>query len=155
MPTGFDCVGTPKVHVPLIREGVLTGTVQAATGHSVPPAWRFGADPIPSHLVLEPGALSDDDLARACGTGLMIQRVDYVRIVRARDTLVTGTTRDATCWIDNGRVVARLPQFRFTLRLLDLFNAVEAVGSRLERGETVFLESVVAPALLVSALPVA
>jgi predicted Zn-dependent protease len=85
---------------------------------------------------------------------LFIQRVDYVRVVHARETLVTGTTRDATCWIQHGRVVARLPQFRFTLRLADLFNSVEALGGRLERGEIVFMESIAAPAALVSTFPV-
>jgi len=48
---------------------------------------------------------------------LYIQRLDYVRVVQARETLVTGTTRDATLWIEAGKVVASVPQFRFTLRL--------------------------------------
>jgi predicted Zn-dependent protease len=127
---------------------------QSSTGHAAPPGWRFGADPCPSHLVLEPGTASEEDLIRACGTGLLIQRVDYVRVVHARETLVTGTTRDATYWIEGGRVVARLPWFRFTLRLVDLFGAVEALGNQLERGEMVFMESIAAPAALVSAFPV-
>lgn len=164
LPTGFDCEGTPKARVALLENGVLRGQVtdtltaarngSLSTGHAAPPGWRFGSDPCPSHLVLEPGGSRDDDLLRACGTGLLIQRVDYVRVVHAREALVTGTTRDATCWIDHGRVVARLPQFRFTLRLTDLFNAVEVVGNRLERGEMVFMESLAAPALLVNAFPV-
>ncbi len=90
----------------------------------------------------------------ACGTGLSIQRADYVRVVNSRQTLVTGTTRDATLWIEHGRIAARVPQFRFTLRLADLLGNVEVLGSRRERGDSVFMESVVAPAMLVSALPV-
>jgi predicted Zn-dependent protease len=167
MPTLFDCEGTPKARVPLLADGRLLGqvtdTVTArragfekaqSTGHAVPPGWRFGPDPCPSHLVLEPGRASEEDLLTACESGLLIQRVDYVRVVHARETLVTGTTRDATCWIQYGRVVARVPQFRFTLRLADLFNTVEELGTQLERGEMVFMESVAAPAALVSAFPV-
>lgn len=162
LPISFDCEGTPKARVPLLREGVLVGqctdTVTArrmgptsrSTGHATPLGWRFGVDPSPTHLVLEPGALSEDELLQACGSGLWIQRLDYVRVVNARQTLVTGTTRDATRWIEHGRVVARLPQFRLTLRLTDLFNSVEALGIRLERGEVVFMESIAAPAALVS-----
>jgi len=57
-------------------------------------------------------------------------------------------------WIEHGRIAARVLQFRFTLRLADLLGNVEVLGSRRERGDSVFMESVVAPATLVSALPV-
>jgi hypothetical protein len=49
---------------------------------------------------------------------------------------------------------ARAPQFRFTVRLSGLLGSIEAVGCRRERGDSVFMESVVAPAILVSAMPV-
>jgi predicted Zn-dependent protease len=164
LPTSFDSEGLLKRRVSLLQNGVLAGVVHDAetaqragtepTGHSAPPGWRFGADPIPSHLLMAPGSASDQDLLAACGTGLSIQRADYVRVVNSRQTLVTGTTRDATLWIERGRITARVPQFRFTLRLADLLGSIEAVGSRRERGDSVFMESVVAPAILVSALPV-
>ena len=164
LPTSFDSEGVLKRRVPLLDHGVLAGVVHDAetarragtqpTGHSAPPGWRFGADPIPSHLLMAAGSATDADLVAACGTGLSIQRLDYVRVVNARHTLVTGTTRDATRWIETGRIAARVPQFRFTVRLADLLGSVEAVGSHRERGDTVFMESVVAPAILVAAMPV-
>jgi predicted Zn-dependent protease len=166
LPTTFDCEGAPKQRVELVCQGVLRGLVHdspsataaglESTGHAVPPGWRFGADALPSHLLLAPGQASDADLIVACERGLFIQRVDYVRVVHARETLVTGSTRDATLWIERGRVVARVPQFRFTLRLADLFSAsrLVALGARRERGETPFMESVVAPGALVAAFPI-
>jgi len=166
LPTGYDSEGIQKRRVALLDHGVLAGVVHDAdtarraatwikpTGHSAPPGWRFGADPIPSHLLLAPGMASDDDLLVGCDTGLSIQRVDYVRVLNPKQTLVTGTTRDATLWLERGRIVARVPQFRFTLRLADLLNSVETVGANRERGDTVFMESVVAPAICVAALPV-
>jgi predicted Zn-dependent protease len=166
LPTTFDCEGAAKQRVELVRQGVLRGLVHdahsgaaaglASTGHAVPPAWRFGGDPLPSHLVLASGTASDGDLIAACERGLFIQRVDYVRVVHGRETLVTGSPRDATLWVDHGRVVARVPRFRFTLRLADLFSAdgLLALGERRERGETPFMESIVAPGALVSAFPV-
>ncbi|MBI2755621.1 MAG: TldD/PmbA family protein [Chloroflexi bacterium] len=163
LPTAFDTEGSPKRRVALIDRGHVAGMVHdrasaraagtCSTGHAVPPGWRFGAGPAPSHLVVEPGRLSDDDLLHSLGQGLFVQRVDYVRVVQPRITLVTGTTRDATLWVDGGRLAARVPQFRFTLRLDHLLASVRAVGTRRERGELVFLESIVAPALLVEAFP--
>ncbi len=166
LPTTFDCEGAPKQRVQLVRQGVLRGVVHDAhtgraaglpsTGHAVPPAWRFGAEPLPSHLLLAPGHASHAQLIEQCERGLFIQRVDYVRVVHGRETLVTGSPRDAVLWIEHGRVAARVPQFRFTLRLVDLFSesGLVALATRRERGETPFMESVVAPGALVSAFPV-
>ena len=99
-------------------------------------------------------AATDEELAAACDTGLSIQRVDYVRVVHPKRTLVTGSSRDATLWLEGGRAVARLPQFRFTLRLDELFSSLEAIGARRERGETAFMESVVAAGATTSSFPV-
>ncbi len=160
LPTGFDPEGVAKLPTQLIRAGTFCGVVHdrasaasagtASTGHATPPAWRFGAGPAASHLVVGAGSLDDDGLLAALGRGLVVQRVDYVRVVQARESLVTGTTRDATLWVDGGRVVARAPQFRFTVRLDDLLARVAALGAHREVSELVFMESVVTPALLVS-----
>ncbi len=154
LPTSFDCEGTSKQLVQLVERGVATGVVRRETGHAAPPAWRFGAEPSPSHLFLASGEADDAGLAAACDTGLAIQRVDYVRVVQPKQTLVTGSSRDATLWLERGHPVARLPQFRFTLRLDELFSSLEAIGARRERGETAFMESVVAPGAIASAFPV-
>ncbi len=154
LPTTFDCMGTPKERVRLIDRGIAAAVVTSETGHAVPPGWRFGGGPSPSHVFVAAGDASDDELRAACDTGIAVQRVDYVRMMHPKQMLVTGSSRDATLWLERGRAVARLPQFRFTLRLDELFSSIEAVGSRRERGETVFMESVVAPAVAVSAFPV-
>lgn len=157
LPTTFDCDGAPKRRVALLEAGVfrdVVGDDARSTGHAVPVGWRFGAGPAVSHLVLHPGDASDDALLRGCGDGVAVQRVDYVRVVNARLGIVTGTTRDATFLISGGRIVGRVPQFRFTLRLPELFGAVEQLGDRLERSDTPFCESVAVPAMLVSAFPV-
>jgi len=154
LPTTFDCAGTPKQRVPLVERGVPVGLVRPETGHAVPPAWRFGAGPSPSHLFLAAGTTLDDELGPALDTGLSIQRVDYIRVVHPKRTIVTGSSRDATLWVEGGRTVAHLPQFRFSLRLDELFSSLEAVGASSQRGETPFMESVVAPGAVTSAFPV-
>jgi predicted Zn-dependent protease len=164
LPTGFDCEGVAKRCVTLLAEGVPAGAVHDAasaratgaepTGHAVPPAWRFGGGPSVSHLVMAAGEASDEELLAACGAGLYVQRVDYLRVVQPRQLLASGSSRDGTLWVEDGRVVARLPQFRFTVRLDDVLRAVELVGARRERSEFPFLESVVAPGAVLSAFPV-
>ncbi|MCW3844132.1 metallopeptidase TldD-related protein, partial [Micromonospora yasonensis] len=164
LPSGFDPEGTPRRRTPLIDHGVLVGVVSdraraavtsgLSTGHAVPAGWRFGADPSPSHLLVAPGTASDAELLAACGPGLLVSRLDYLRVLHPKDTLVTGTTRDATCWVDHGRPVAWHPPVRLTFRMDEVLRAVLAVGRERERGETVFMESVVAPALLIDAGPI-
>jgi hypothetical protein len=43
------------------------------------------------------------------GTGLLVRRLDYVRVLHPRDTVVTSTTRAAAYLIDGGRLVTRHP----------------------------------------------
>lgn len=163
LPSGFDPEGSPRRRTPLIDKGSLVGVVSdleraavtggRSTGHAVPAGWRFGADPSPSHLLLEPGTATEDDLLAGLGAGLVVNRLDYLRVLHPKDTLVTGMTRDATYWAEDGRIVAWHPSVRLTFRMDEVLNAVLAVGTERQRGEQTFMESTVAPAILVDAGP--
>jgi predicted Zn-dependent protease len=163
LPSGFDVEGSPRVRTPLVTDGTLTGVVSnlehagvtggVSTGHGVPFGWRFGADPSPSHLFMAAGDASEEELLAGVGNGLLISRLDYLRVLHPKDTLVTGTTRDATYWVEDGKIVSWHPPVRFTFRMDEVLNAVLAVGSTRERGEQTFMESVTAPAVLVDAGP--
>jgi predicted Zn-dependent protease len=163
LPSGFDPEGTPKQRVPLLERGVVAGVVSnvawshvtggVSTGHGVPDGWRFGGDPAPSHLLLGAGDASEEQLVEACGDGLVISRLDYLRVLHPKETLVTGTTRDATYRIENGRIVAWYPRVRLTFRIDEVLAAIVGVGAERERGDIVFMESVVVPPLLVEAGP--
>ncbi len=164
LPAAFDCAGWPKRAVTLVEAGRPVGVVHDVrtatlagtdpTGHTAPPGWRFGSGPSPSHLIVSAGDDDPDDLLGILDDGLVIERVDYVRVVQPRQGLVTGTTRDGTLRVRGGRVVGPAPQFRFTVGLVDLFRSIEAVGSRREQGEAPFIDAVVAPAMVSSAFPV-
>jgi predicted Zn-dependent protease len=163
VPSLFDTTGTLRRRTPLIERGRLVGVVSdtryadetggVSTGHGVPLGWRFGADPAPSHLLLESGHATEDELLAQLGEGLVVSRLDYLRVLHPKDTLVTGTTRDGTFWAAGGRLVAWHPQVRLTFRMDAVLNAVMAVGRDRECGEQPFIESVVAPAILVDAGP--
>jgi len=164
LPAAFDCAGWPKRRVALVEAGRPVGVVHDArtaalagtqpTGHTAPPGWRFGSGPAVSHLMVSPGGDDADALLRRVDDGLLIERVDYVRVVQPRQGIVTGTTRDGTRRILGGRIVGPVPQFRFTIGLLDLFRSIEAVGSRREHGEAPFIDAVVAPAMVAAAFPI-
>ena len=161
--SGFDAEGNVRRRTPLIDRGVLTGVVSdrrraeltagVPTGHAVPDGWRFGGDPVPSHLLLDAGEASEDELLAECGSGLVVNRLDYLRVLHPKQTLVTGTTRDATYWAEDGKLVAWHPQLRFTFRMDEVLNAVLAVGAVREIGDQTFMDSVVVPSLLIDAGP--
>ncbi|GAB2646398.1 TldD/PmbA family protein [Kribbella swartbergensis] len=163
LPSGFDAEGNVRRRTQLIDHGVLTGVVSdrrraavtggVPTGHAVPDGWRFGGDPSPSNLLLDPGDSSDEELLAECGSGLVVNRLDYLRSLHPKQTLVTGTTRDGTYWAEGGELVAWHPQVRFTFRMVDVLNAVVAVGNTRECGDTTFMDSVVVPSLLIDAGP--
>jgi predicted Zn-dependent protease len=163
LPSGFDAEGNGRRRTTLVDRGVLTGLVSdrrraaltggVPTGHAVPDGWRFGGDPVPSHLLLAAGESTEDELLAECGSGLVVNRLDYLRVLHPKETLVTGTTRDATYWAEDGKLVAWHPQLRFTFRMDDVLNAVLAVGSTRERCDQTFMDSVVVPSLLIEAGP--
>jgi predicted Zn-dependent protease len=163
LPSGFDAEGNVRRRTPLIEDGVLVGLVSdrrragltggVPTGHAVPDGWRFGGDPVPSHLLFEAGTSTEDELLAECGSGLVMNRLDYLRVLHPKETLVTGTTRDATYWAEDGKLVGWHPQLRFTFRMEDVMNAIIGVGSTRERCDQTFMESVVVPSLLIDAGP--
>lgn len=163
LPSGFDAEGNVRQRTTLIERGVLTGVVSdqrragvtggVPTGHAVPDGWRFGGDPVPSHLLLEAGESTEDELLAECGSGLVVNRLDYLRVLHPKETLVTGTTRDATYWAEDGKLVAWHPQLRFTFRMDEVMNAILGVGSVRERCDQTFMESVVVLSLLIDAGP--
>lgn len=163
LPSAFDAEGVVRGRTPLIERGRVAGVVSnrefahvtggRSTGHGVPFGWRFGALPSPSHLLLAGGAATDDELLSACGDGLVVSRLDYLRVLHPKDTLVTGTTRDGTYLVRDGKIVAVHPPIRLTFRMDEVLRAVCAVGARREISEAPFIESVVVPGLVVGSGP--
>jgi PmbA protein len=138
-PRAFDFEGVPKAAFPLIVDGVAQGVVHdtrsaalagdgaRSTGHALAPGGDpFGA--VPTNLVLAGGDAADvAALAAPIERGIYVTRLWYLNVVHPRSTLVTGTTRDGTFLIEDGRITRPLRDVRITDAILRLLDATEAL----------------------------
>jgi predicted Zn-dependent protease len=139
LPHAFDFEGVPKQPLPLIQDGIARNVCHdlrsaklagaRTTGHAIQPGGSpHGA--IPTNLVLGGGGAADSaELAAPIERGLYVTRVWYVNPVHAKQTLLTGTTRDGTYLIEDGRVTRPVRDVRFTDSVLRILESTEALTS--------------------------
>jgi predicted Zn-dependent protease len=137
LPRAFDQEAIPKKPLPLIQDGVAhrvvhdlrsasrAGTV--TTGHAVAPGGSPDG-PVPTNLVLAGGGAADSaELAAPIERGLYVTRLWYVNPVHAKQTLLTGTSRDGTYLIEDGKITRPVRDVRFTDSVLRILEATEAL----------------------------
>ena len=143
LPKRIDFEGVAKQRVEIVSEGVARGVVwdrasaaragggQRSTGHALPAASRAWG-PFASALEVAPGdAPSPEALAEAVGDGIFVTRFHYLSVVSPREGIITGTTRDGTFRIRDGRLAEPLVNLRFTVSVPELLR--EVVGITRER----------------------
>jgi predicted Zn-dependent protease len=74
----------------------------------------------PQALCLAAGTLPEAEVLKALGTGLYISNLHYLNYSDRPHCRVTGMTRFACFWVENGELVAPLQVMRFDDDLLDL-----------------------------------
>jgi PmbA protein len=144
IPRAFDLEGTPKHRLHLVEDGVAGDAVAdlrsaarrgvTPTGHGTYPEspWGdFGASP--SNVLLTPGDASFDDLVRTVRDGVLVTRLNYVRVVHPARSIITGMTRDGTYRIRNGEVGPAIRNFRFTESVLATLGSIEQIGRATRR----------------------
>ena len=165
LPRAVDLEGVPKRPIPLIQDGVAHAVVHdirsaaragggaRSTGHATAPGGA-GFGPHPTNLVLIGGGAADEHaLAASIERGLYVTRFWYVNPVHAKQTLLTGMTRDGTFLIEDGRIGRPLRDVRFTDSVLRILEATEALSSAQRLVSTAdfygrrFATGVVCPAL--------
>jgi predicted Zn-dependent protease len=72
-----------------------------------------GANEGPESMDLAPGALAESDVLKALGTGLYISNLWYLNFSDRPAGRITGMTRFATFWVENGSIVAPVTPMRF------------------------------------------
>jgi predicted Zn-dependent protease len=84
----------------------------------------------PQNLVMAEGKLDEGSAMAALGTGLWISNLWYLNFSARSAARVTGMTRFASLWVENGVAVAPIKPMRFDDSLFDLLgDQLEAIGA--------------------------
>lgn len=86
------------------------------------------AVPGPSNIIMEGGTASVEDLIKSTERGILVSRLWYIRMVDQQTLLLTGLTRDGTFYIENGKIMYPVKNFRFNESPVIMLNNVEALG---------------------------
>ncbi len=130
----FDSEGMPKQKVMLIDRGVAAGVtydVQTArhegkqsTGHAGG-GW-YGV--VPSHMIMATGDMPVEQMISTTKRGVLVTRFHYTHCPDPMRVVATGTTRDGTFLIEDGQIVARLRNLRFTESILGAFGRISGIS---------------------------
>jgi predicted Zn-dependent protease len=133
-PFGGD--GIPTKRVVLAENGVAANLVYdrlTARKHHVEPTGHGGSGrsthgAYPSHIVMEGGGATVEDMIASTDRGVLITRFWYVRVVDPMKVIITGMTRDGTFWIEGGKIAYGIKNLRFNQSVLDMLNSVEMMS---------------------------
>ena len=133
----FDPEGTPKRRVTLVERGVAVGPVYDrwsakaagtnATGHAADPG-RYGHGGHAGTLVMAGGTATRQQLIGSARRGILITRFHYTNTPDPKRATMTGTTRDGTFLIEDGKITRALANVRYTMSALDLFAGIDLLG---------------------------
>jgi PmbA protein len=133
----FDVEGTPKQRVALVEAGVAKAVVHdrqsakwfdtRSTGHAADPR-RYSVGGHAGNLTMSGGDAKREQLIRAVKRGVLITRFHYTNTPDPKRATMTGTTRDGTFLIEDGRITRALANVRYTMSALDLFSGIELLG---------------------------
>lgn len=96
------------------------------------------AIPGPDAIIMEGGNKSLEELIAGTKKGVLVTRLWYIRDVDPQTLLLTGLTRDGTFYIENGKIMHPIKNFRFNESPVIMLNNLEELG-KVER--TVSVES--------------
>jgi PmbA protein len=137
LPFPFDMEGMPKRRVALVENGVVrTPMLDKAWADRlgmVPNAgaWQLGSPEHGAafHLSMAGGTSSREEMIASTKLGIWVTRFNYVNgLLEPKSALMTGTTRDGTFLIRDGKVAARLPNLRWTQSMVEAFANIEALS---------------------------
>jgi PmbA protein len=137
LPFPFDIEGLPKRRVAIVEGGVIrTPVLDKAwadrlglepTAH----AWQLGSPEHGAafHLVMAGGDSTREEMIASTKLGIWVTRFNYVNgLLEPKTALMTGTTRDGTFLIRDGKIAARLPNLRWTQSMTEAFSNIESLS---------------------------
>ncbi|MFD0793272.1 TldD/PmbA family protein [Mucilaginibacter litoreus] len=93
-------------------------------------AQKKGVQPLPGpgNIIMEGGDATLEDLIKSTERGILVSRLWYIRMVDPQSLLLTGLTRDGTFYIENGKIMFPVKNFRFNESPVIMLNNLEALG---------------------------
>ncbi len=70
---------------------------------------------------IKPGTLAEDQILKALGTGLYLSNLHYINWSDVQAARITGMTRYACFWVENGEIVGPIQDLRFDETLFNIF----------------------------------
>ncbi|WP_394779180.1 TldD/PmbA family protein [Undibacterium sp.] len=113
---GFQAKGFLKPPVtPLIQQGKLVGSMVSPRTAKEYGLASNGADDDESAnaMVMQPGSLEMDKVLAELGTGIYVSNLWYLNFSDRANCRITGMTRFATFWVEDGKIKAPLNVMRF------------------------------------------
>jgi len=133
---GFTAEGFARpAKVSLVERGLATGTLNSPRSAREYGAEANGASPweMPESLSLLPGTIRDAEAMKALGTGLWVSNLWYLNYSDRQACRMTGMTRFACLWVEDGEPVAPLGVMRFDDSFLRMFGeGLVGLGDRAE-----------------------
>ncbi len=137
----FDGEGTPKGDLRLVGDGVAESLCYdnytalkdgvESTGHALPKFARgffMRGFPMPVNQVVSPGDASVDEMIEDTRKGVYLTRLHYVNPIRRDKAVISGLTRDACWYIEDGEIKHPIKVMRFTDAIPRILGEIDAVG---------------------------
>ncbi len=84
--------------------------------------------PPPGNMIMEGGNMSLEDMIKGTKRGILVTRLWYIRAVDPQTLLYTGLTRDGTFYVENGKIMYPVKNFRFNESPVIMLNNLDALG---------------------------
>ncbi|MFP4457250.1 MAG: TldD/PmbA family protein [Clostridia bacterium] len=132
----FDDEGVMRKEVEIIKSGKANDVVydsMTAYKHDKQPTGHVGSynKPMPAFMIMPNGNKSKEELISQMDEGIIITRFHYTSCPEPYRVVATGTSRDGTLWVENGKITKRINNIRFTQSVLDTFSNVIEIGNDL------------------------
>jgi len=145
----YDGEGMPRQKVQLVENGVVKRLVYARataermkksehaaevgpvepTGHGFPLPNEMGEAPV--NLVFAPprDPRTVDQMIASTDRGILVTRLWYIREVDPYEKILTGMTRDGTFYVEDGKILGGVRNFRFNESLIHMLSNLEEMGT--------------------------
>ncbi|MFA5922806.1 MAG: metallopeptidase TldD-related protein [Methylococcaceae bacterium] len=124
----FNSLGElPRVEVPIIEKGLLKNLLVSSrsakeyglTSNAADPGGWFGEQLRSAEVAA--GNLAEADALKSLGTGLYVGNLHYLNWSDVQNARITGMTRYACFWVENGEPVEPIRDLRFDESLYRIF----------------------------------